>query len=68
MPLIIKLKVVPTAIEFMEREVILDAEDKICLDRGAIDLLIANTEERSNPVWKTRGAFGQRIPIWESRF
>ncbi|MBQ6758767.1 MAG: FAD-binding oxidoreductase [Selenomonadaceae bacterium] len=95
-PLIIKSKAVPTAIEFMEREVILDAEEylgrkfpdnqadaylllkfdgnskeeitkyyddvaKICLAQGAIDLLIADTEERSNPVWKTRGAFLEAI-------
>ena len=95
-PLIIKSKAVPTAIEFMEREVILDAEEylgrkfpdnqadaylllkfdgntkeeitkyyddvaKICLEQGAIDLLIADTEERSNPVWKTRGAFLEAI-------
>ena len=95
-PLIIKSKAVPTAIEFMEREVILDAEEylgmkfpdnqadaylllkfdgttteeiaecyddvaKICLDEGAIDILIADTEERSTPVWKTRGAFLEAI-------
>ena len=93
---IIKSKAVPTAIEFMEREVILDAEEylgkkfpdnqadaylllkfdgntkeeitnyyddvaKICLEQGAIDLLIADTEERSLPVWKTRGAFLEAI-------
>ena len=95
-PLIIKSKAVPTAIEFMEREVILDAEEylgrkfpdnqadaylllkfdgntkeeiskyyddvaQICLAQGAIDLLIADTEERSTPVWKTRGAFLEAI-------
>lgn len=95
-PLIIKSKAVPTAIEFMEREVILDAEEflgrkfpdnqadaylllkfdgntmeeiasyyddtaQICLDQGAIDILIADTEERSAPVWKTRGAFLEAI-------
>lgn len=95
-PLIIKSKSVPTAIEFMEREVILDAEEflgrkfpdnqadaylllkfdgntmeeiasyyddtaQICLDQGAIDILIADTEERSLPVWKTRGAFLEAI-------
>ncbi len=95
-PLIIKSKAVPTAIEFMEREVILDAEEylgrkfpdnqadaylllkfdgdsmaeiasyyddtaQICLEQGAIDLLIADTEERSTPVWKTRGAFLEAI-------
>ena len=95
-PLIIKSKAIPTAIEFMEREVILDAEEylgrkfpdnqadaylllkfdgntkeeiekyyddvaQICLEQGAIDLLIADTEERSTPVWKTRGAFLEAI-------
>ena len=95
-PLIIKSKAIPTAIEFMEREVILDAEEylgrkfpdnqadaylllkfdgnsteeissyyddvaKICLEQGAIDLLIADTDERSLPVWKTRGAFLEAI-------
>ena len=95
-PLIIQSKSVPTAIEFMEREVILDAEEylgrkfpdnqadaylllkfdgntmeeiasyyddtaQICLDQGAIDILIADTEERSTPVWKTRGAFLEAI-------
>ena len=34
---------------------------KICLEQGAIDLLIADTEERSTPVWKTRGAFLEAI-------
>ncbi len=95
-PLIIQSKSVPTAIEFMEREVILDAEEylgrkfpdnqadaylllkfdgntmeeiasyyddtaQICLDQGAVDILIADTEERSTPVWKTRGAFLEAI-------
>jgi glycolate oxidase len=95
-PLIIKSKAIPTAIEFMEREVILDAEEylgrkfpdnsadaylllkfdgnsleeiesyyddtaKICLEQGAIDLLIADTDDRSLPVWKTRGAFLEAI-------
>ena len=95
-PLIIQSKSVPTAIEFMEREVILDAEEylgrkfpdnqadaylllkfdgntmeeiasyyddtaQICLAQGAVDILIADTEERSLPVWKTRGAFLEAI-------
>ena len=77
-PLIVKSKAIPTAIEFMEREVIMDAEEylgrkfpdnqanaylllkfdgntmeeiasyydgvaQICLDQGAVDLLIADT-------------------------
>lgn len=95
-PLIIKSKAVPTAIEFMEREVIMDAEEylgrkfpdnqanaylllkfdgntmeeiasyydgvaQICLDQGAIDLLIADTDERSEAIWKARGAFLEAI-------
>ena len=87
-PVIMKSKVIPTAVEFMEREVIMDAEEylgmkfpdktadaylllkfdgnsteeisgtyddvaKICLDQGAIDLFIADTEERETPIWKT---------------
>lgn len=91
-PLIVKSKAVPTAIEFMEREVIMDAEQylghtfpdhqadaylllkfdgdnatdisksydgvaQICLEQGAIDVLIADTDERSDAIWKTRGSF-----------
>ena len=95
-PVIMRSKVIPTAVEFMEREVIMDAEEflgmkfpdktadaylllkfdgnsteeisgyyddvaKICLDQGAIDLFIADTEERETPIWKTRGAFLEAI-------
>ncbi|WP_196593330.1 FAD-binding oxidoreductase [Pectinatus sottacetonis] len=95
-PPIIKSKAVPTAIEFMEREVIMDAEEylgrkfpdnqadaylllkfdgntmeeiasyydkvaQICLDEGAIDLLIADTDERAEAIWKARGAFLEAI-------
>jgi glycolate oxidase len=95
-PLIIRSKAVPTAVEFMEREVIMDAERylglafpnsnadaylllkfdgsnksdierdydsvaQICLDQGAIDVLIIDTEERSEAVWKARGAFLEAI-------
>lgn len=95
-PLIIKAKAIPTAIEFMEREVICDAEKylgrkfpdnqadaylllkfdgnsveeienyydnvaKICLQQGAIDILIADTDERSEGIWKARGAFLEAI-------
>ena len=38
-----------------------DDTAQICLEQGAIDLLIADTEERSTPVWKTRGAFLEAI-------
>ena len=95
-PLIVKSKAIPTAIEFMEREVIMDAEEylgrkfpdhqgnaylllkfdgntmeeiasyydgvaQICLDQGAVDLLIADTDERSDSIWKARGAFLEAI-------
>lgn len=95
-PLIIQSKAIPTAIEFMEREVILDAEKylgkkfpdnqadaylllkfdgnsmeeiasyyddtaQICLAQGALDILIADTEERNDAIWKTRSAFLEAI-------
>lgn len=95
-PKIISSKTIPTAVEFMEREVIMDAEEylgkkfpdnqadaylllkfdgasveeiskyyddvaKICLDNGAIDLLIADTDERAEAIWKARGAFLEAI-------
>lgn len=95
-PLIIKAKAIPTAIEFMEREVIHDAEKylgrkfpdnqadaylllkfdgnsveeienyydsvaQICLQEGAIDILIADTDERNESIWKARGAFLEAI-------
>jgi len=95
-PLIIKSKAIPTAVEFMERDVILAAEKylgmqfpdssanaylllnfdgnsrkeiediydnvaQICLDAGAIDVLIADTDERKEAIWKARGAFLEAI-------
>ncbi|TCS78428.1 FAD-binding oxidoreductase [Pectinatus cerevisiiphilus] len=95
-PPIIKSKAIPTAIEFMEKEVIMDAEKylgrkfpdnqadaylllrfdgsttdeiasyydsvaQICLKQGAIDLLIADTDERAESIWKARGAFLEAI-------
>ena len=95
-PLIIKSRAIPTAIEFMEREVIMDSEEylgkkfpdnqsdaylllkfdgnsteeiestydsvaKICLEQGALDILIADTEERNESIWKARGAFLEAI-------
>lgn len=95
-PLIIKSKSIPTAIEFMQREVIEDAEDylgkpfpdkqsdaylllkfdgnsteeiekaydnvaRLCLDNGAVDVLISDTEEREESIWKARGAFLEAI-------
>lgn len=95
-PLIIKSKAIPTAIEFMQRETIIDAEEflgkkfpdnqsdsylllkfdgnsteeietaydkvaKICLEQGALDILISDTEERNDSIWKARGAFLEAI-------
>ncbi len=95
-PLIVKSKSIPTAIEFMQREVIIDAEKylgkkfpdnsadaylllkfdgnsteeiekaydsvaQICLQQGAIDILISNTTEREESIWKARGAFLEAI-------
>lgn len=95
-PLIIKSKSIPTAIEFMQREVIEDAEiylgkafpdkqsdaylllkfdgnsteeieeaydkvAKLCLEQGALDVLISDTEEREESIWKARGAFLEAI-------
>jgi glycolate oxidase len=95
-PLIIKSKAIPTAIEFMEREVIVAAEDflgkafpdnsaaayllltfdgnskeeieqayekvaHICLDNGALDVFISNTQERNEAIWAARGAFLEAI-------
>lgn len=95
-PMIIKSRAVPTAIEFMQREVIMDAEKylgkkfpdnssdaylllkfdgntteeierdyesvaRICLEQGAIDILISDTNEREESIWKARGAFLEAI-------
>lgn len=95
-PKIIKSKSAPTAIEFMQREVIIDAEKylgkkfpdnsadaylllkfdgnsteeveaayesaaKICLEQGAQDILISDTTEREESIWKARGAFLEAI-------
>ena len=95
-PLIIKSKSIPTAIEFMQREVIEDAEKylgkafpdkqsdaylllkfdgnsteeieeaydkvaKLCLEQGSLDVLISDTEEREESIWKARGAFLEAI-------
>ena len=95
-PLIIKSKAIPTAIEFMQREVIIYAEEylgkkfpdsqsdaylllkfdgnsteeieadydkvaKLCLEAGALDVLISDTEEREESIWKARGAFLEAI-------
>ncbi len=95
-PKIIKSKVIPTAIEYMVKDVILAAEEflgmtfpdksadayllltfdgnsteeieraydrvaHICLDAGAKDVLISNTQERQESIWKARGAFLEAI-------
>ena len=95
-PKIIRAKAPPNAIEFMEREVILDAEEylgkafpdhsspaylllrfdgqatadverdydgtaRICLEEGALDVLISDTPERDESIWNARGAFLQAI-------
>ncbi len=95
-PAIIKSKAIPTAVEFMERTVILAAEEflgrkypdksadayllltfdggsreeiesnydsvaRICLEHGARDVLISNTAERNESIWKARGAFLEAI-------
>ena len=34
---------------------------EICLDSGALDVFISNTEERQESIWKARGAFLEAI-------
>lgn len=95
-PKVIKSKAAPTAIEFMQREVILAAEEfldkkfpdnssdaylllsfdgntleeveknydtvaKLCLDSGALDVFISDTEERKQSIWSARGAFLEAV-------
>jgi glycolate oxidase len=95
-PLIIQSKAIPTAIEYMERAVIENAEDflgkkfpdassdayllltfdgnsredvekdyekvaHICLQRGAVDIFISDTQERQESIWSARGAFLEAI-------
>lgn len=95
-PKIVKSKVIPTAIEYMVKDVILAAEEflgkkfpdksadayllltfdgnsmeeieaaydkvaHICLEAGALDVLISNTLERQESIWKARGAFLEAI-------
>ncbi|HYE81098.1 MAG TPA: FAD-binding oxidoreductase [Clostridia bacterium] len=95
-PQIIKSKIIPTAIEYIVRDVILAAEEflgkkfpdssadayllltfdgnsteeveqayekvaHICLEAGALDVLISNTQERQEAIWKARGAFLEAI-------
>lgn len=95
-PKIVKSKAAPTAIEFMQREVILAAEEflgkkfpdnssdayllltfdgnrlndiekayesvaNICIEEGALDVFIVDTEERKEAVWSARGAFLEAV-------
>lgn len=95
-PKIIKSKVIPTAIEYMVKDVILDSEEflgkkfpdsssdayllltfdgnskeeienayegvaHICLESGALDVLISDTSERQESIWTARGAFLEAI-------
>ncbi len=95
-PSVIRSSSVPTAVEFMEREVILAAEQFLgrkfpdntsdayllltfdgasreeidlayhsvahtCLNAGAIDVFISNTQERNESIWSARGAFLEAI-------
>lgn len=95
-PKVIKTKVIPTAIEYMVKDVILASEEflgkkfpdssadayllltfdgnsveeierayenvaHICLEAGALDVLISNTQERQESIWKARGAFLEAI-------
>ncbi|MGF7057611.1 FAD-binding oxidoreductase [Brassicibacter mesophilus] len=95
-PKIIKSKVIPTAIEYMVRDVILASEEflgkkfpdstsdayllltfdgnskeeiensydkvaHICLEEGALDVLISDTQERQESIWSARGAFLEAI-------
>jgi len=95
-PKIIKSKSIPTAIEFMQKEAILAAEEflgktfpdkssdayllltfdgnsteeiekayenvaNICLEAGALDVFISDTEERQESIWSARGCFLEAI-------
>ena len=95
-PLVLRASSVPTAVEFMEREVILSSEEflgrkfpdnsadayllltfdaaspaelelaytsaaNICLEAGALDVLLSNTQERNEAIWSARGAFLEAI-------
>jgi glycolate oxidase len=95
-PTIIKSKVIPTAIEYMERNVILSAENylgkkfpdnsadayilltfdgnskaevekiyeqvaHVCLNAGAMDVFISDTDERNESIWSARSAFLEAI-------
>lgn len=95
-PKILQAKTSPTAVEFMQRQVIEAAEEylglsfpdksanayllltfdgntrqeldasfrkvaDLCLENGAKDVFISDTEERQESIWKARGAFLEAI-------
>ena len=95
-PEIIKTSSLPTAVEFMERDVILAAEEFLnrkfpdnsadayllltfdamnqtelelayhavaqrCLDLGALDVFMSDTDDRNESLWAARGAFLEAI-------
>ncbi len=95
-PEILRSRTNPTAVEFMQRQVIEAAEEylglrfpdkssdayllltydgnskeelentyqkaaEVCLERGARDVFISDTEERQESIWKARGAFLEAI-------
>lgn len=95
-PVIVEAQIQATAIEFMERETILFAEEylgkrfpdtrndayilltfdgrnaeqvraeyrevaDLCLEHGAVDVFIVDTQERKQSVWNARGAFLEAI-------
>jgi len=95
-PAILKSRTIPTAVEFMQREVIEAAEEylgkvfpdkssdaylllgfdgdskeeiekiyddvaRLCLDHGALDVFISDTDERHESIWSARGAFLEAI-------
>lgn len=95
-PAILRSRSNPTAVEFMQREVIeaaeqylgkvfpdkssdaylllsfdgnskeeieeaYDAVARLCLEQGAIDVFISDTEERQESIWSARGAFLEAI-------
>lgn len=95
-PKIIKSKSIPTAVEFMQRDVIIAAEEflgkkfpdntsnayllltfdgnskdeiensyekiaHICIEEGALDVYISETQERQESIWSARGAFLEAI-------
>lgn len=95
-PKIMRAHLSPTAVEFMQREVLtlaeqflgkrfpdtsadaylllrfdgpsaralqqdIDAAAEVCLQAGALDVLIADTDERQDVIWTMRGAFLEAI-------